>query len=70
MNIKESFTFNFLYESPFCVNFIEFAQKSGTEHSCDTAAVFCDIFLTYSDILWVYAFYTLLCATGYILQKA
>jgi hypothetical protein len=55
---------NFLYESPFRVNFVEFAQKSVAEHGCDTVAVFCDVFPKIcGDVLWAYAFCALLCAS-------
>ena len=30
--------------SPFCVNFVEFAQKREAEHGYNTVAVFCDVF--------------------------
>ena len=34
---------NFI-KSPFCVNFVEFAQKKEAEHGYDTVVVFCDVF--------------------------
>ena len=55
---------NFLYESPFRVNFVEFAQKSGAERGYDTVAVFCDVFPKIcGDVFWAYAFCAWLCAS-------
>ena len=43
MSKKALHSKKFLYESLFCVNFVEFAQKSGAEHGYDTVVVFCDV---------------------------
>ena len=64
MSKKALHSKKFLYESLFCVDFVEFAQKSGAERGYDTVAVFCDVFPKIcGDVFWAYAFCAWLCAS-------